>query len=45
MRALVLKYFSLWRAFFRNSLALDMEFKEIVEPILEVFAGGIFGSN
>jgi len=35
MRALVLKYFSLWRAFFRNSLALDMEFKAN-------FLGGLF---
>ena len=35
MRVLVLKYFSLWRAFFRNSLALDMEFKAN-------FLGGLF---
>ena len=31
----MLRYFSLWRAFFRNSLSLDMEFKAN-------FLGGLF---
>ena len=35
MRVLVHKYFSLWKAFYRNSLALDMEFKAN-------FLGGLF---
>ena len=35
MRALVRRYFSLWGAFFRNSLSLDMEFKAN-------FLGGLF---
>ena len=40
MKHLVSKYFSLWKAFFRNTLSRDMEFK--MNFISEIFIDGIY---
>ena len=40
MRHMVLRYFNLWKAFFRNSLSRDMEFK--MNFIFEIFIDAIY---